>query len=151
AVFCLMGSANMHWLNAMDERATKLYGVRHEGVGLGMADGWARATQAVGVASTTCGPGVSQLASALITASRASSPVVVFSGEHPTTDDNYNQAFNAAQFAAGCEGTAFVRIASPNQVDAEVRKAFFIARTESRPVILSAPMDTQMLNFNEPG
>ena len=52
----------------------KLWEVRHEGVGLGMADGWARHKHDVGVCTATCGPGVTQLATAFVTAARAQSP-----------------------------------------------------------------------------
>jgi thiamine pyrophosphate-dependent acetolactate synthase large subunit-like protein len=70
-VFGMMGSATMRWTNELNKLGIQFMEVRHEGFGLGMADGWARATRNVGVASATCGPGVTQLATALVTASRA--------------------------------------------------------------------------------
>ncbi|MGZ8263570.1 MAG: thiamine pyrophosphate-binding protein, partial [Burkholderiales bacterium] len=76
AVFGIMGDANMYWYSELDKLGVQLLEVRHEGAGLGMADGWARATHSPGVASTTCGPGTSQLATALLTAARAESPLV---------------------------------------------------------------------------
>ena len=87
ATFGMMGDGNMLWLSEMHRLGVKVHEVRHEGAGLGMADGWARATGGVGVATATCGPGVTQLATALVTASRAHSPVVAFCGEHPMSDD----------------------------------------------------------------
>ena len=122
--------------------------VRHEGAGLGMADGWARVTRTPGVATATCGPGVSQLATALVTAARASSPLVAFVGEHPLNDDEYNQHFDNALFAAACE-TGFVRVATPDSADDAVRKAFYLAKLESRPIMLSAPMDVQQKEFDD--
>jgi len=147
--FGIMGDGNMYWQHELDNLGgVQMIEVRHEGAGLGMADGYARATRAVGVATSTCGPGVSQLATALLTASRAESPVVAFCGEHPTNDQEYNQRLDQARFAAGCE-TAFVRLHTPDDADDVVRKAFYIARMESRPVILSAPMDIQQKNFDD--
>ena len=71
-VFGIMGDGNMYWMHELDKLGgVKMLEVRHEGAGLGMADGWARVTRTPGVATTTCGPGVSQLATALLTASRA--------------------------------------------------------------------------------
>ena len=99
-------------------------------------------------ATATCGPGVSQLATALLTAARAESPLVAFVGEFPSIDDEYNQRLDQARFAAGCE-TAFFRVNSPDTVDETVRKAFYTARLESRPVMLSAPMDIQQKNFDD--
>src|SRR5690348_16557849 len=56
AVFGIMGDANMYWYSELDKLGVQLVEVRHEGAGLGMADGWARATHKPGVASATCGP-----------------------------------------------------------------------------------------------
>ena len=53
AVFGIMGDANMYWYSELDKLGVQLVEVRHEGAGLGMADGWARATHKPGVASAT--------------------------------------------------------------------------------------------------
>jgi thiamine pyrophosphate-dependent acetolactate synthase large subunit-like protein len=148
AVFGIMGDANMYWYSELDKLGVQLLEVRHEGAGLGMADGWARVTRTPGVATATCGPGVSQLATAFLTASRAASPVVAFVGEHPSNDDEYNQHLDNARFAAGCEA-GFVRVNTPDGVDDAVRKAFYLAKLESRPIMLSAPMDVQQMNFDD--
>ena len=127
-MFGIMGDANMYWMHELDKLGgVKMLEVRHEGAGLGMADGWARATRTVGVATTTCGPGVSQLATAFLTASRAESPIVAFCGEHPTNDQEYNQRLDNARFAAGCEA-GYVRLNTPDDADDAVRKAFYLAK-----------------------
>ena len=148
AVFGMMGDGNMYWMEALDGLGVKLYEVRHEGSGLGMADGWARATHTPGVCTATCGPGVTQLATALVTAARAASPLVAFVGESPSTDPEYIQAYNQERFAAACE-TGFVRVLSPDSVDEAVRKAFYLAKLESRPIMLSAPMDVQQQPYDD--
>jgi thiamine pyrophosphate-dependent acetolactate synthase large subunit-like protein len=148
-LFGIMGDGNMYWMHELDKLGgVQMLEVRHEGAGLGMADGWARVTRTPGIATATCGPGVSQLATALLTAARAESPLVAFVGEFPSNDDEYNQRLDQARFAAGCE-TAFFRVNSPDTVDDTVRKAFYTARLESRPVMLSAPMDIQQKNFDD--
>ena len=78
-----------------------------------MADGWARVTHTPGVCTATCGPGVTQLATALVTAARAQSPLVAFVGESPTTDEEYIQRFDQSRFAEACEA-GFVRVLSPD-------------------------------------
>jgi acetolactate synthase-1/2/3 large subunit len=142
AIFGMMGDGNMYWMQALHDLGVELLEVRHEGAGLGMADGWARATHTPGVCTATCGPGVTQLATALVTAARAQSQVVAFVGEAPTTDEEYVQRFDQARFAAACEA-GFVRVLSPETAFDAVRKAFYQAKLESRPVLLSAPMDIQ--------
>src|SRR3954469_10568577 len=148
AVFGIMGDANMYWYSELDKLGVNLVEVRHEGAGLGMADGWARATHKPGIASATCGPGTTQLATAFVVAARAESPLVAFCGEHPTSDDGYNQRFDNRGFAQVCE-TGFVRLNSPESVDDVVRKAFYMAQLESKPVMLSCPMDIQQKNIDE--
>ncbi len=148
ATFGMMGDGNMYWISELHKLGVKVHEVRHEGAGLGMADGWARITHTPGVATATCGPGVTQLASALVTASRAESPLVAFVGESPTNDDEYVQRFDQGRFAAACE-TGFVRLATPDGTDDAVRKAFYLAKLESRPIMLSAPMDIQQMNFED--
>ena len=148
AVFGMMGDGNMYWMQALHDLGVELLEVRHEGAGLGMADGWARATHTPGVCTATCGPGVTQLATALVTAARGQSQLVAFVGEAPTTDADYVQAFDQARFAAACEA-GFVRVVSPDSAYDAVRKAFYQARVESRPVLLSAPMDIQQLEMDD--
>ena len=147
-VFGMMGDGNMYWMNALIDRGLEPIEVRHEGVGLGMADGYARHTHGPAVATATCGPGVTQLATALVTAARAESPVVAFVGEHPASDQDYHQRLNQAAFAAGCE-TGFIRLATPEFADEAVRRAFYLAKLESRPIMLSAPMDTQQKEWED--
>src|SRR5207237_8993044 len=116
------------WMAALGKHGVRMVEVRHEGAGLGMADGWARATHDVGVCTATCGPGVSQLATALVTASRASSPLVAFVAEYPTNDKGYVQRFDQSRFAEACE-TRFVRLTSADVTDDVVRQAFYLAKT----------------------
>src|SRR5229473_5895848 len=142
SVFGMMGDGNMYWMEALHDLGVNLLEVRHEGAGLGMADGWARATHTPGVCTATCGPGVTQLATALVTAARGQSKVVAFVGEAPTTDQDYVQRFDQSRFAEACEA-GFVRVLSPDTAFEAVRKAFYQASMESRPVLLSAPMDIQ--------
>jgi thiamine pyrophosphate-dependent acetolactate synthase large subunit-like protein len=148
-LFGMMGDGNMYWMDALDKiGGVNMLEVRHEGVGLGMADGWARQTHTPGVCTATCGPGVTQLATALVTAARAESPIVAFVGEYPATDQDYIQRFDQSRFAAACEA-GFVRVHTPEYADEAVRKAFYLARIESRPILLSAPMDVQQKPFED--
>src|SRR5229473_8213846 len=148
SVFGMMGDGNMYWMEALHDLGVNLLEVRHEGAGLGMADGWARATHTPGVCTATCGPGVTQLATALVTAARGQSKVVAFVGEAPTTDQDYVQRFDQSRFAAACEA-GFVRVLSPDTAYEAVRKAFYQASLESRPVLLSAPMDIQQKTMDD--
>jgi acetolactate synthase-1/2/3 large subunit len=148
ATFGMMGDGNMYWVSELHKIGIKVHEVRHEGAGLGMADGFARTSNSVGVATATCGPGVTQLATAFVTAARARSPIVAFCGEYPHTDPEYSQYLDQSRFAEACEA-GFVRLQNAEQTDEIVRKAFYLAKLERRPIMLSCPMDIQQKDFED--
>jgi thiamine pyrophosphate-dependent acetolactate synthase large subunit-like protein len=68
-LFALLGDANMYWGTIMAEKyKVRLVHARHEHCAVAMADGYARQTGKVGVATVTCGPGFTQIMTALTTA-----------------------------------------------------------------------------------
>lgn len=147
-VFGMMGDANMHWMNALAGHGTRLYEVRHEGAGLSMAHGFARASGKPGVVTTTSGPGVAQLATSMLVASRARIPLVAFVGETPLGDESAVQYLDQRRFAAAIE-CEFFHVAKADSATEVVRNAFHLARTQSRPVMISAPMDVQLQEFDD--
>ncbi|MFF7334698.1 thiamine pyrophosphate-binding protein [Streptomyces sp. NPDC008150] len=147
-VFGMMGDANMHWMAALADRGVRLYEVRHEGSGLGMADGWARGSGQPGVVTTTSGPGVSQLATSMLCASRARTPLVAFCGETPLGDEGATQYLDQRRFAAAIE-CEFLQVTRPENANETVRQAFYLARTTSRPVMISAPFDVQVAELDD--
>jgi acetolactate synthase I/II/III large subunit len=147
-VFGMMGDANMHWMDALAQRGVRLYEVRHEGSGLGMADGWARAAGRPGVVTATSGPGTSQLATSMIVASRARTPLVAFCGETALGDESAVQYLDQRRFAAAIE-CGFVHVTRADAAREAVQRAFYVARSESRPVMLSAPIDVQQQEYGD--
>jgi acetolactate synthase-1/2/3 large subunit len=149
-VFGMMGDANMHWMNALAEQGVRLFEVRHEGSGLGMADGWARAAGRPGVVTTTSGPGTAQLATSMIVASRARTPLVAFCGETAVGDEDAVQYLDQRRFAAAIE-CEFLHLSRADLAHEVVLRAFYLARTESRPVMISAPIDLQQRDVEDAG
>ncbi|GAA3706441.1 thiamine pyrophosphate-binding protein [Streptomyces tremellae] len=147
-VFGMMGDANMHWMNALAGHGTRLYEVRHEGAGLSMAHGFARASGRPGVVTTTSGPGTAQLATSMIVASRARTPLVAFCGETALGDESAVQYLDQRRFAAAIE-CDFLQVAKADSAQEVVQRAFYTARTESRPVMVSAPIDVQLQDFED--
>ena len=146
-LFTLMGDANMYWSAAMaDNQATRLIHARHEHCAVAMADGYARATGKVGVASVTCGPGYTQIMTALVMAARGNAPVVVFSGDAPIGVPWYMQQIDQAPLALAT-GAHFIPIRTVDRALDNVREAFYVARAERRPVVLSIPLDLQKEAF----
>ena len=99
-LFTLMGDANMYWSAAMAKQpGMQVVHARHEHCAVAMADGYARATGKVGVASTTCGPGFTQIMTALTIAARGNVPLVVFAGDAPIAASWYIQQIDMAPLA----------------------------------------------------
>src|SRR5258708_4013539 len=89
--FALLGDANMNWAARLSEQGCQMIYVRHEHCALAAAMAYARKSGDVGVATVTCGPGVTQLITALPAAVRAHLPLVVFAGEAPLKSGWDNQ------------------------------------------------------------
>ena len=146
-LFTLMGDANMYWSAAMaDSQGIRLVHARHEHCAVAMADGYARATGKVGVASVTCGPGFTQIMTALTMAARGNVPLVVFAGDAPIGASWYVQQIDLAPLALAT-GAHFVPIEHVDRALDNVREAFYVARAEQRPVVLSVPLDLQKQDF----
>jgi thiamine pyrophosphate-dependent acetolactate synthase large subunit-like protein len=142
-VFALMGDANMELLASLEALGqVALVHARHENAAVAMADGYGRATGAPGVCTITCGPGLTQIGTSLVAAARHHTPLVVLAGDTPVEADFHLQAFGQERFVLACEAE-FVRLRSPATAAEDVRRAFFLARTKRRPVVLSLPMDVQ--------
>src|SRR4051794_18745987 len=82
-VFGLLGDSQLAWWPEMVRLGAKIVDARDEGAAVAMADGWARATGKVGVASVTHGPGLSRTATSLIAATRYRTPLVIHTGATP--------------------------------------------------------------------
>jgi len=140
--FALLGDANMNWAARLAELGCRMIYVRHEHCALAAAMAYARKTREVGVATVTCGPGVTQLMTALPAAVRAHLPVVVFAGEAPLKSGWYNQAIDQAPLVAAT-GAAYHSLHFPERMPVAVRDAFLQARRERRPVVIGIPFDLQ--------
>ena len=70
-IFGLMGDANMPvWGTLCQDPRTRMVWSRHDGAAILMADGYAKATGKMAVATVTCGPGLANAANAILTATR---------------------------------------------------------------------------------
>ncbi len=140
--FALLGDANMNWAARLSEQGCRMIYVRHEHCALAAAMAYARKTGDVGIATVTCGPGVTQLITALPAAVRAHLPIVVFAGEAPLKSGWYNQEIDQAPLITAT-GAAYHPLHMPERMPVAVRDAFLQARRERRPVVIGVPFDLQ--------
>jgi len=147
--FALLGDANMNWGTRMAEHGCRMIYVRHEHCAVAAAMAYARHSGKVGVATVTCGPGLTQLMTALPAAVRARIPLVIFAGEAPLKAGWYNQAIDQAPLVTAT-GAAYRQLHFPDRMPVEVRDAFLQAQQEQRPVVLGIPFDLQERDWTGP-
>ena len=147
--FALLGDANMNWAARLSEQGCRMIYVRHEHCALAAAMAYARKNGDVGVATVTCGPGVTQLITALPAAVRAHLPLVVFAGEAPLKSGWYNQEIDQAPLITAT-GAAYHPLHMPERMPVAVRDAFLQARRERRPVVIGVPFDLQNRPWDGP-
>ncbi len=150
ACFALLGDANMKWGTRLGDLGCRMIYVRHEHCAVAAAMAYARKTGDVGVATVTCGPGLTQLMTALPAAVRARLPVVVFTGETPLKSGWYNQDIDQAPLVTAT-GAAYHSLPLPERMPVAVRDAFLQARRERRPVVIGVPFDIQNRPWTGPG
>ncbi len=137
ALFGVMGDANMMLWSTLSERAkVRLYGARHEAAAVAMADGYFRATGSVGVATVTCGPGLTQIGTSLVAANRNRSPLVLITGEFSRRNKSRLQALNQQRFCEASE-TLYFDVRSSDDVATDVAEAFYAAKTRRIPVAIN--------------
>ncbi len=142
AVFGLMGDGNLKLIPELHDRhGIAFYGARHEAGCVSMADGYARTAGEVGVCSFTQGPGLTNALTALISARRARTPMVVLCGDTPSAVPGLPQDIEQRPLlaAAGIE----IQELTPENATAAVEAAFARARTGRCPVALNLPTDLQ--------
>src|SRR5438309_10233257 len=142
ACFALLGDANMNWAARLSEGGCRMIYVRHEHCALAAAMAYSRKNRDVGVATVTCGPGVTQVITALPAAVRARLPLVIFAGEAPLKSGWYNQELDQAPLITAT-GAAYQQLHMPERMPVAVRDAFLQARRERRPVVIGIPFDLQ--------
>jgi acetolactate synthase-1/2/3 large subunit len=150
-IFGLLGDGQLTWWPAMARYpGVKIVHARHEAAAMAMAEGWARASGKVGVCSVTHGPGVSHITTSLIVATRAGTPIVVFTSKTPFNNDDSEHFLNQEKLVTAT-GAGYIEVLSPAYAENAVRNAFYRARLESRPIVLSVPMDIQRKDCDADG
>jgi len=150
--FVLMGDGNMHWSTAFARLpGVQTIHVRHEHCAVAAATAYNIATGKIAAASVTCGPGLTQLMTALPAAVRAHLPMVVFAGEAPVNAKFYNQYIEQAPLVTAT-GAHYIAAHSVPRMMEHVREAFHIAKYGRRPVVLGIPYDLQKVEYtpNQP-
>jgi acetolactate synthase-1/2/3 large subunit len=149
-IFGLMGDANMAlWSDIQLRGIAQIHSARNEAGALAMADGYFRATGKPGVATVTCGPGLTQIGTSLVAAARNRSALVLLTGERPAESPNDLQCFDQRRFIEACEA-GYVEATDGVHLPRQIASAFREARSRRRPIVLCIGNALQARDYTHP-
>ncbi|MDX2085615.1 MAG: biosynthetic-type acetolactate synthase large subunit [Candidatus Melainabacteria bacterium] len=142
-VFGLPGGVILPIYDALVEYPIQHILVRHEQGAVHMAEGYARATGKAGVALVTSGPGATNIVTGVADAYYDSVPLVVFTGNVPTTllgNDAFQEADIMGITRPCTKHNIIVR--RVEDLASAIQEAFYVATTgRPGPVVVDIPKD----------
>ncbi|MFC4395586.1 thiamine pyrophosphate-binding protein [Arthrobacter sedimenti] len=142
-VFGVMGNGNVYFLDAAEKQGLRFTPVRHEGAAIAAADAYYRTSGRLAAGTTTYGPGYTNALTALAEAVQAQIPVVLVTGDAPTTGARPWDVDQAA-IAAGLGAATFT--VTRDAAGAVTRQAVEYALTQRTAVVLAVPYDLAALD-----
>jgi len=139
-LFTLVDDTILPLVQAAKERGIRIIATRHEQAAVAMADGYARASNGLGVAAIGAGPAVAQIGTALATASRRRSRVVVLAGRTARGLEHHVKRFDEAPLVTAVGATAFP-LAEAADAASVLTSAFEHVEQGSGPAVLGIPSD----------
>lgn len=154
--FGIVSVHNIPMLDGIGRRnAVRFVMTRGEMGGAHMADGYARATDGLGVVITSTGPGSANAVAGLVEAQFAGSPVLHITGQTPTkfVDKAMGSVHDVPDQLGtmASSGKAAFRVRSAQQALGTLMKAAALALTQPRgPVTVEVPIDIQRTAIARP-
>jgi thiamine pyrophosphate-dependent acetolactate synthase large subunit-like protein len=142
-VFGVVGSGNLVVSNALCAGGASFHAARHEGGAVCMADGYARVSGSVGVASVHQGPGLTNAVTALAEAAKSATPLLVLAGDTPAADLTSNFRVDQHDLVQSV-GALVERVHSAQTAVDDATRALRRAAAQRRPVVLMLPIDVQL-------
>jgi acetolactate synthase-1/2/3 large subunit len=153
-VFGFPGGVIIDINDELDKTDIRYILVRHEQAAVHAADGYARASGKVGVCLVTSGPGATNTVTGIASAYMDSIPVVVFTGQVPTSliGNDAFQEVDIVGITRPCTKHNYL-VRDPKKLAETVREAFHLARSgRPGPVLVDLPKDVSQskISFEMP-
>ncbi len=142
-VFGVLGDANLYMMDSFQRVAGgKYYSFSNEAGAVLAANGYARTSGRLGVATVTHGPALTNTLTALVESVRDHTPVLLVAGDTAVVDrENFQNI--AQRDVVLPTGAGFEQVRSPLTAAEDVATAIRRALLERRPVVLNVPVDFQ--------
>ncbi len=149
AMFGVLGDGNLHVVSAYRGlQGTRYVAARHESGAVCMANGYARAAGAVGVATVTHGPGLTNAITAITAAVTDHAPVLVVLGDTPKNQPYHAQRLDH-ELALATSGARYVYVDDPNRIAGALAEAIEDCESRSRPVVVNIAAEALMAEVSE--
>ena len=141
-VFGVMGNGNVYFLDAAEKLGLRFSAVRHEGAAIAAADAYYRTSGRLAAGTTTYGPGYTNALTALAEAVQAQIPVVLVTGDAPSSGAR-PQDVDQAAIAAGLGAATFT--VTRDAAGSITQQAVEYALTKRTAVVIAIPYDLAAL------
>jgi thiamine pyrophosphate-dependent acetolactate synthase large subunit-like protein len=141
--FGLVGSGNFAVTNALVAAGASFVPSRHEGGAITAADAYARVCGVVGVCSVHQGPGLTNAITGLTEAAKSRTPLLLLAADTAAAAIHSNFRIDQAGLVEAV-GACVVCIDQPEVAVAATVRAYQLAESARRPVVLLLPLDVQM-------
>lgn len=145
-VFGVMGNGNVYFLDAAEKAGLHFTAVRHEGAAIAAADAYYRASGRLAAGTTTYGPGYTNALTALAEAVKAQIPVVLVTGDAPSSGARPWDVDQAA-IAAGLGAATFT--VTREAAGSITQEAVEYALARRTAVVIAIPYDLGALEAAE--
>ncbi|XVQ11042.1 thiamine pyrophosphate-binding protein [Spirillospora sp. CA-255316] len=142
-VFGVLGDANLYAMDAFQRQAGGTFvSMSNEAGAVLAANGYARTSGRLGVATVTHGPALTNTVTALVESVRDRTPVLLIAGDTAVVDRENFQNINQRDVVLPT-GAGFEQVRAPSTLDEDLAAAVRRAVLERRPVVLNMPVDFQ--------
>jgi acetolactate synthase-1/2/3 large subunit len=142
-VFGVLGDGNLWLVDSFDRVVGGTYvSFSNEAGAVLAAEGYARASGGLGVATVTHGPGLTNTVTALVDGVKDRTPIVLIAGDTASSDRDGFQNIPQREVVLA-SGAGFEQLRTPNTLAEDVATAIRRAHLERRPVVLNVPTDFQ--------
>jgi acetolactate synthase-1/2/3 large subunit len=140
-VFGVLGDANLYAMDSFQRQTGgRFISMSHEAGGVLAANGYARTSGAVGVATVTHGPALTNTVTALVESVRDRTPLLLVAGDTAVADRENLQNISQRDVVMPT-GAGFEPVRAPGTIAEDLATAIRRALLERRPVVLNVPVD----------
>ena len=142
-VFGVLGDGNLFiGENLQRQHDVNLVGATHEANAVCMAEGWAKATGRLGVATVTHGPGLTNTITALVEGVKNETPMLLVAGDTPVENEQHLQNLDQHALVVAT-GAGFQPVRNVETIAEDVSTAVRRAHDERRPIVVNVPLNIE--------